>query len=68
MRASTSLGVSRLVVMAPTMLAVTTPNAAIPVTMSTAAIRRPSTVTGAMSPYPTVVTVVTAHQARRRNC
>ena len=45
------------------MFAVTTPNAAIPVTISTAAMTRPSVVTGAMSPYPTVVTVVMAHHA-----
>ena len=42
--------------------AVTVPTNAIPVTIRMPAVSRPITVTGNLSPYPTVVTVVAAHQ------
>lgn len=43
--------------------AVTAPTSPIPTTMSATAMKRPSVVTGKRSPYPTVVTVVAAHQS-----
>jgi hypothetical protein len=41
---------------------VSTATKPIPTTITTSAITRPSRVTGHVSPYPTVVTVTTAHQ------
>ena len=49
------------------MVAVMTPTREMPTTMSATATRRPVPVTGNVSPYPTVVTVVAAHHSASAN-